>query len=744
MNPDKILFDRILEFDASELMSVLNPKEVEFNSFLRRLGASSFANCKRLEKIELPSSVSYVGTYCFENCTLLKQVRLGYGITNIPEGLFSECRSLESVDLGNVVLQSVGEKAFYNCSALKFVNLKTQTSFSNGSIGEQAFYNCVNLQEINIPDNIKTIGERAFYNCVQAQKLTLSGSVTRIEKDAFANLFYCEEIDINSEVNPSAFTNEKDIFSNLGAYTNGIELNIGNSVENLNCEFFRDLKITRINLGSGVNSLSNKQYLSKLKEISAVDNETFSVENGLLYRGNTLVLVPQALTQISVDPSTTIVDDYAFYGTCAKSVALPDSVVSIGKNCFENSKTLVGITLSEGLTCIPENAFKNCTKLRLLNLPENIVMIKESAFEGCTALASAVFNDSLYTVGKNAFKDCARLEGLAFPEELHSIQEGAFMNCSKLKYAYIWNALIGENAFAGCDKLNIFTPVGTDAYRYAREFDIPYSAYTDEELFFDEWAIKIDALAGYLGYCEEDGHGEIEYLTVYEADCEHDGYVIGVCEYCSEILEEIHIDAYGHNYKAETQIPATATTRGISVYTCENCNQSYTTYTAPLDDNFEVETHTVSGKIELSADKYASQSLAPARGASIVVDNMVVATSDENGIFNFEIETGTYEAQIRYAYGFSRTVYLQVKNEDIELSEPIVIIGCDFSKDGIIDDEDIRLFSMIISAKKNDPSYLCFVDMNGDGYINAKDMIYINACKGLSTQSFRYPQLIIS
>ncbi|MBR4242216.1 MAG: hypothetical protein IKR97_08345, partial [Eubacterium sp.] len=97
-----------------------------------------------------------------------------------------------------------------------------------------------------------------------------------------------------------------------------------------------------------------------------------------------------------------------------------------------------------------------------------------------------------------------------------------------------------------------------------------------------------------------------------------------------------------------------------------------------------------------------------------------------------------------YAYGFSRTVYLQVKNEDIELSEPIVIIGCDFSKDGIIDDEDIRLFSMIISAKKNDPSYLCFVDMNGDGYINAKDMIYINACKGLSTQSFRYPQLIIS
>ena len=744
LNPDKILFDRILEFDAGDLMSVLNPKEVEFNSFMRRVGQRTFANCKRLEKAELPSSVSYVGAYCFENCTSLKQVRLGYGITVVSEGLFSECRSLESVDLGNVILQSIGDKAFYNCNALKFVNLKNQTSYTNGSIGAQAFYNCVNLQEIFIPDNIRYIEPKAFYNCVQVQKLTLSGNVTRIEKDAFANLFYCEEININSEVNPAAFSNEKDMFANLGAYTNGIELNVGSAVENLNCEFFKDLKITKINLGSGVNALSNKQYLSALEEITADENETFSVKNGLLYRGSTLVLAPQGLTQISVDGSTNAIESYAFYGTNAKSIALPDSVEAIGESCFENSKALVGITLSEGLTAIPENAFKNCTKLRLLNLPENIVLIKESAFEGCTSLVSAVFNNSLYSIGKNAFKDCSRLEGLAFPENLSSIQEGAFMNCAGLKYAYIWRAQIGANAFSGCDKLNIFTPVGTDAYRYAREFDIPYSAYIDEELFFDEWAIKIDALAGYLGYCEEDGHGDIEYLTVYEADCEHDGYVIGVCEYCSEILEEIHIDAYGHNYKTETEIPATATTRGITVYTCENCNQSFTTYSAPLDENFEVENHSVSGKIELSANRYANQGLAPARGASIVIDDMTVATSDENGDFSFEIETGTYEAHIKYAYGFTRTIYIQVRNEDIECDNPIVIIGCDFSKDGQIDDEDVKLFSMIISAKQNDPSYLRFVDMNGDGYINAKDMLYINACKGITSQNFKYPQFIIS
>ena len=739
-----VYIDRVKNFTAPLLLSYFEPKEVKFSSFIRSIGEYTLKNCTDIEEIEFPDAMNFAGKYAFTNCKSLKKVRLGKTITNVSEGLFSECRNLESIDLGNVILKSIGPKAFYNCSALKFINLKNQTSYNQGSIGDYAFYNCVNLQQINIPDNIRNIGERAFYNCVQVQSITLSSNVQRIDKEAFANLFYCENITLNSEVNAESVSAERNIFPHLGEYTNGIEVNIGSAVENLDCKFFNGLNITKINLGSSVLSIANKQYLDKLKTITADDNQYLIVKNNCLYFGTALELVPQALTDVTIDESTTLISDYALYGTNAKSVVIPDSVVAIGESCFENSKSLIGVTLSESLTGIPVNAFKNCTKLRLLNLPENIVLISESAFEGCTSLVSVVFNNTLSIIGKNAFRDCVKLEGLAFPENLSSIAEGAFENCTGLKYAYIWYSQIGNNAFNNCPKLNIFTPVRSDAYRYAREFDIPYSAYTDEELFFDEWAIKIDALAGYLGYCEEDGHGEIQYLTVYEADCEHDGYVIGVCEYCSEILEEIHTEAYGHNYKLETEIPATATTKGISVYTCENCKQSYTTYTAPLDDNFETETHTVSGKIELSADKYATAGLAPAKSASIIINGMVVATTDENGTFSFELETGTYEAHIKYAYGFTRTIYIQMRNRDLNYKKPIVIIGCDFSKDGKIDDEDIKLFEMIISAKKNDPSYLSFVDMNGDGYINAKDMLYIRNQIGLTESSFRYVSILIN
>jgi hypothetical protein len=83
-----------------------------------------------------------------------------------------------------------------------------------------------------------------------------------------------------------------------------------------------------------------------------------------------------------------------------------------------------------------------------------------------------------------------------------------------------------------------------------------------------------------------------------------------------------------------------------------------------------------------------------------------------------------------------------VSNEDIVYDKPIPIMGCDFNKDGKIND-DLTLFQYVVSSKSNDPSYLEFVDMNNDGYINAKDRLYITACKGLEASTMQYPTIII-
>lgn len=55
----------------------------------------------------------------------------------------------------------------------------------------------------------------------------------------------------------------------------------------------------------------------------------------------------------------------------------------------------------------------------------------------------------------------------------------------------------------------------------------------------------------------------------------------------------------------------------------------------------------------------------------------------------------------------------------------------------------VNIFQYVVSAQKNDPSYLAFVDMNNDGYINAKDRAYIRECMGLDASTFDYPNIII-
>ena len=112
---------------------------------------------------------------------------------------------------------------------------------------------------------------------------------------------------------------------------------------------------------------------------------------------------------------------------------------------------------------------------------------------------------------------------------------------------------------------------GSDAAMYAKTRNIPTELYTDADAFADLCAMKRDIYAGYLGFCT-DGHGDIQWLTVYAADCTHDGYAIGVCEYCSAILEERHTTATGHNYVV-SETPAADGRDGVRITTCQNCGR---------------------------------------------------------------------------------------------------------------------------------------------------------------------------
>lgn len=101
--------------------------------------------------------------FIIENGTLIKYtgsspyVNLPSGIRKIGKEAFMNSR-VSSVSCTFANLETIEEKAFYNCSNLSSIDLP----YSLRDIGSNAFYNCSYLRHIAIPQNIYRIGYNAF------------------------------------------------------------------------------------------------------------------------------------------------------------------------------------------------------------------------------------------------------------------------------------------------------------------------------------------------------------------------------------------------------------------------------------------------------------------------------------------------------------------------------------------------------------------------------------------------------
>lgn len=694
-----------------EMAAICNPRRVTIPGTVTKFTNMAFANCTNLYTITIPASVTSIDAKAFANCTSLAAVYFTEGVTKVPDNLFRGNISLQFVDFGGVT-----------------------------EIGRYAFYGCTNLQQIVLPDSVKTVDSYAFGKCISVQSITLGANIEKINDSAFSNLPLCETINFDSNAITSVAINA---FKNSGASTTGMNVVYSNRVTTARLTGFDGVNVGSFTIGSNVEIIVLPNEIPSLKSIKVnSDNQNYYSYYGCLYDStNTLLYAPQSLTAIDIKAGTKAIGSNAFSNSNISTVVIPKGVTEIQSKAFYNATQLKIVYFPNTVETIGDSAFENCSRLKTVDISYPVKSIGASAFRKCTSLASVILPDTLEAIGADCFNGCSSLTGIVIPENTASLGIGALAYCPNLVDVYVWYATIGYNAFKGSTNVNVYTMVGSNAYEYARANSIPYGAYTDEEMFYDECAIKIDALAGYLGFCA-DGHGDIQWLSVYEADCENDGYMIGVCEYCSEILEEKHIDATGHNYRLTADIPATQNTKGMKVYTCSNCNDSYCEYTEPTGSDIIINTVTVSGRVVIATNKSATEGKTPAKNVSVVIDGYTVATTDADGNFTFEIETGTYEVQLKYAYGFTRSVYLVAEDEDITVSD-IPIIGCDFNKDGKIDNADLNLFQYVVSASANDPSYLEFVDMNNDGYINAKDRMYIVSCKGIDSSTYTYESIII-
>ena len=415
-----------------------------------------------------------------------------YNVTSIGDKAFYECSELKSIEIPNGVT-SIGDKAFYGCYRYYFTSISIPSSVI--SIGDKAFYGCSSLSSIVVDKNNKVYDSRNNCNAIietasntmifGCRNTTIPNSVTSIGRYAFSRCSGLTSIEIPNSVTSigdEAFHQCFDLTS----------IDIPSSVTSIGYEAFIDCD----NLISITVDKNNKVYDSRnnCNAIIETDSNTIisgckntTIPNSVTSIGRDAFHCCRGLTSIEIPNSVTSIGIHAFrYCVGLTSIDIPNSVTSIGAYAFSYCTGLTSIEIPNSVASIGGNPFYECTGITTVYWnAENCSYDDYAIFEGCTNINKFTFGKSVRTIpnrccaklagltsieipngvtsiGSEAFYYCTGLTSVEIPNGVTSIGGGAFGMCTSITTVY-WNAENCSNSndggsiFGGCKNIKNFT-----------------------------------------------------------------------------------------------------------------------------------------------------------------------------------------------------------------------------------------------------------------------------------------------
>ena len=503
--------------------------EIVIPETVTKIGNYQFCGLKNVMNITIPNSVTSIGYSAFSGCTGLTSITLpfigngsdethfGYifGANSYSDNLKNVPESLNEIIITNA--KSIGDSAFYGCTALKSVEVtESITSIRDSAvrymkltiivssnnvtnIGDSAFMNCSGLTSVVLPCSVKNIGKSAFSGCVLLTNIEIPNNVTSIGESAFSgcrsltNIYYNGTIEDWCNIsfdsyssNPMHYVSHLYMLDANNRYkeiTKGKEIVIPETVTKIGNYQFCGLKnVTNITIPNSVTSIGSSAFegCTSLTSIE-IPNSVTSIGSSA-FRGCT------SLTSIEIPNSVTSIENYAFRGcTSLTSIEIPNSVTSIGGYAFDGCTSLTSIEIPNSVTSIVYSAFYGCnsltyniydnckylgndenpylvlveatnTSMQSISINPNTKIIGSSAFEGCTSLTSIEIPNSVTSIENYAFYDCTSLTSIKIPNSVTSIGSFAFSGCTSLTSIKIPNSVtsIGDYAFEYCTSLTIY------------------------------------------------------------------------------------------------------------------------------------------------------------------------------------------------------------------------------------------------------------------------------------------------
>jgi hypothetical protein len=426
------------------------------------MGEDVFIGCSNLPSFYTDSScvIPAFGERCFKDCSSLQNIFIPASVLDIGEECFMGCDSAEALFLADV--QSIGERAFYNCSGLNqslYIPDTTLTlgesAFENcsGFIGglyignslkeikEKTFKNARNLSfEITIPDNISGIGKEAFYQCEGFNgELTLSNQLTTIEDYTFYN---CSSLTGDLVIPDSVNEIKVGAFQGCSSFNGSLMLPNVNIVGDASFSGCSGLQ-GRLSLSSGIESIGDNAFMN-----CASLNSSLTMPSGVSSIGDQAFLGCSGITDVYMNSPVTIFqgsnsfsgvngcmfvspfyyNDYLSAGTAGLYQGMPVCYGSLDTVIYDaNTSEVIKFIRGD----IPSYWYTNQSRDALLVIGSTCKNIGSGAFSGSYGITGFfVLPEEVETIEDYAFYNCHFDGDLIIPDTVISLGSGVFENCS--------------------------------------------------------------------------------------------------------------------------------------------------------------------------------------------------------------------------------------------------------------------------------------------------------------------------
>ena len=376
------------------------------------IDSDGFDDYTEITSATIPNTVSVIENSAFQDCINLSKINLPNGLVKIGKLAFDNTSFAN-----NIKNWTEDRKALYLGTYLISVNPLASGSFEikEGTtlIADSAFEGCKGITNIKIPKSVKYIGKDAFRD----------SGVLNNRRDLRS--LYIDNCLIHSDSSGSYVVNEGTRVIADGCFMNNKELSsvvIPNTVQTIGqSAFLYCPKLDSISIGSKVDYIGEDAFLlcESLSSISvSSENKTFSIKDGMLFSGNTLLRCPEQREGI---------------------ITLDENTSYIGNGAFSGCKRITAINFSNTLKGIGESAFSECGKIDKFVLPDSLQNIGNFAFAYCYGLTEIKFPDTIEMLGHSIFSYCSHLEKADLGRGVTEIPAWTFQYCENLKYVDMTN-----------------------------------------------------------------------------------------------------------------------------------------------------------------------------------------------------------------------------------------------------------------------------------------------------------------